>query len=606
MSATTADKVLNALQSHGLQQERNGEYRCNRPWSNGSDSKGLALKIEDGEHGTYYDHVADEGGSLYDLAQRLSISTNSHNHPIPSQEPPKADTNLSEYAKTHGVKPIVFRQAGWFEATHPTDKRLGMVFPTSSGDRWRFLDGRKPKFKSPLGYKPCWYGLEKAVEMAEREGKPLVICNGEPSVIVAQHYGIPACAMTSGERKSIPDSLEQQLRAVWKGDILIVPDNDDTGEGMALGLSRQLSQAGYNVFSIRLSGHKGFDLADFCALHREDSAKALYELDFVAGEKVEDNTTAGQFKLRSPLEIASKPIKPWLIDQIIGEKDLVMIWGSSSTGKTFVVLDMLAQLARGSGKFAGQFTVNRPANVLYMTAEGLSGLVQRIQALLKAINFTSEELDRMKIIEEVVNFANSGAKNYYTNFLTAIEAQKFTPDVIVIDHLSSTIPGFGDIDQKAATLVSEAISEIHRVTNSAVILIHHAGYNDAHHRGASNYKDILDVQIQTKGEQNTRTMKCTKNKDGDYWKDISYNIVPVAGTDSCVVEWIAGPPPREGTALDYVVTYITSNGPSTITEISLSTTAWTNSGIKAAVDRGKKSGVLKVVDVKGKAEVYGV
>jgi hypothetical protein len=464
------------------------------------------------------------------------------------------------------------------------------------------------KFKFNVAfYSKAWsvsmnelFDLDSAVIIAEQNNKPLILCTDEPSMIVAQSYDIPAFAITFNEKGEIPEDLLQSLKEAWSGDIWIIPDRDEPAGAMEF-FSKKLSSEGYNVYILKLRGGEVDNLGDFCAVHKEDTEKALNEL-FLSLTSPADK----RFALRSLEEFATRPLKEWIIDQIIGKKDLVMIWGASSTGKTFVILDMMATLARGNGLFAGRFKVNSPANVIFMTAEGLGGLSQRVKALMKASGLTPEQKGRIRIIEEVVNLATPTAANHYKVFLQELQKQGFQPDVIFIDHLSSTIPGFGDIDQKAATLVSEAISEIHRVTGSAVVLIHHAGYDDTHHRGASNYKDILDTQIQTRSEKNPRKMKCTKNKDGEYWEDVTYHIVPVAGTESCVVEWVGAPPPKDGTALEYVVKYLTEHGPSTIAQVSVSTTRIPIGTIRIAIQRAEEDKVLKVVRKEGKANVYDI
>jgi len=48
---TTAEKVIAALESHGLKKEGANKYRCNSPFRPGSDSKSFTLTIDDGEHG---------------------------------------------------------------------------------------------------------------------------------------------------------------------------------------------------------------------------------------------------------------------------------------------------------------------------------------------------------------------------------------------------------------------------------------------------------------------------------------------------------------------------------------------------------------------------
>ncbi len=234
MTKPTSTQVLELLQQFDLRNEGNGQYRSNRPWSKNSDSLGLAVKIDGPEFGTYFDHVDDKGGSLYDLAERLGISPNGYK---PTDTKRRFD-GLEEYAKAHGVPRKVYLDAQWKKTTY--QDRPALEFPTKTGKRWRFLDDDKPTFKSEKGYKPCWYGIDKAIEKAKAFNQPLVICNGEPSVISAHYYGVAVCAVTSGEKSKIPNNLLDELKDKWSGEIIIAPDCDETGRKMAEGFVNQL------------------------------------------------------------------------------------------------------------------------------------------------------------------------------------------------------------------------------------------------------------------------------------------------------------------------------------------------------------------------------
>lgn len=255
---TTADAVLHMLQSFSLKSEGPGKYRCNSPLRPGANSHSFCIKIDDGEHGTWIDQVSGESGSLYDLATQLGI-------PLPSAKAASATTSkrgysgLADYAQAHGASEGAYRAWKWEETTK--DGRRALKFETLHGDRWRFIDGAKPPFTNVLGYKPCWYGLAEAVALAQITSQPLVLTNGEASVVAAQSYGIPACSITNSGERELPAPLLQQLQGAYTGPILIALDCDDKGRKAAPKLA---AQVGGQV--VDLQGADGFDLADFCKL----------------------------------------------------------------------------------------------------------------------------------------------------------------------------------------------------------------------------------------------------------------------------------------------------------------------------------------------------
>lgn len=266
---TTAQLVEQELQRRGFK-IMSGEWRGPSPFRPESDGQSFAvdLKDSDGEHGTGFDHVTKQGYSLYQIAEALGIETPKADSEQPTTK--RGYDSLDDYAKAHGVDGDMFRSALWQETTYQGRKAL--EFPTATGKRWRFLDGGKQKFTSVQGYKKCWYGLDRAIETASKYDYPLVLCNGEPSVVAATYHGLPACCVTSGEDK-IPDNLLLELKQKWSGRIIIAMDCDDTGRSAAVKIASQLLDREYAIADLGLDNHG--DLADFCMLHGDGVTGAL-------------------------------------------------------------------------------------------------------------------------------------------------------------------------------------------------------------------------------------------------------------------------------------------------------------------------------------------
>ncbi len=261
---STASQVLQHLGSYELK-GTGPEYTSNSPLRTNSDSHGFSVKIEDSEHGTYFDHVTGANGSLYELATVLGIETPKREKVEDSK---RAYATLADYALLKGVPEQVFIDAGWELHTY-FDGRHCFKFNTQGGERYRFTDGQKPSFKSIKGFEPCWYGLKRALTLTDKS--PLIICNGEPSTIVAQHYGLPAFCMSGGENHKVSTELITDLKNAWKGSIKIALDCDEAGRAGTAKFVEAFSGVSipYTVIDLMLSD-KG-DLADFCKLHGQTS-----------------------------------------------------------------------------------------------------------------------------------------------------------------------------------------------------------------------------------------------------------------------------------------------------------------------------------------------
>lgn len=245
------------------------EWRMNNPARPGSDSNGFYFNHVTG---LYHDKVTGEGGNAVQLAKMLGIKLPERGKVETSK---RAYRDLKEYAAHKGVPAEAFIRAGWSEDVQYIDNRPCTVFTTRTGKRYRFFDGNKPPFKSELGYKRCWYGLDKAIQLAQGKNLPLIVVNGEPSVIVAQFYGIPAFAMTSGEGNTVAPELMAELKSKWTGSLIVALDCDEAGKRGAEHYRRALTAAGYTFRIVDLGLEDHGDVADLCKLHTDAALDAL-------------------------------------------------------------------------------------------------------------------------------------------------------------------------------------------------------------------------------------------------------------------------------------------------------------------------------------------
>src|SRR5262249_50306855 len=114
-----------------------------------------------------------------------------------------------------------------------------------------------------------------------QDSKPLVLCNGEISVIAGRKHGLATLAMTGGEKSELPAELLEQLRGFLADipsiKIIIALDCDKAGRAAARGLETQLYAVGYVVRAVDLELGAGGDLADFCRLYEPDALTMLVQ-----------------------------------------------------------------------------------------------------------------------------------------------------------------------------------------------------------------------------------------------------------------------------------------------------------------------------------------
>lgn len=264
---TTGESILTKLAAQKIKKAGANEWRCNSPLRSGSNSGAFSLHIDDdGEHGTWHDHVTGESGSLYQLAERLGIEVPK----AQAQETKRAYTSLADYAAAHYAPVEAFAAAGWQEWTHKD--RPCLIYKVGGKLRYRYLDGSRPAYEWEKGGKPAWYGLKRAIEMVGESA--LVLCNGEASTISAQWHKIPACAWAGGEQK-LPDAAIAELKAAYSGSVILAYDCDETGRRAAGEVGDQLMSAGFEVRIVDLQMTDHGDLADFVGLLGEGAYAEL-------------------------------------------------------------------------------------------------------------------------------------------------------------------------------------------------------------------------------------------------------------------------------------------------------------------------------------------
>lgn len=284
--------------------------RYNRPWSGDSDSGALALTEKADGSILAYDHVEGQGYNAVTLARRLGIeiprlastrrglapriigrsarpgasssapapdrtepaSASSSSAPDQTPDAPAPDApaaayvDLADYATRHGVPVEAFQAAGWRETR--SRGYLAFAFPTANGTRYRYADAvaAGSKYGTQRGYKSCWYGIPRALAIAEVGGMDtLLLVNGEPAVVCAQYRGLPAVALTnSGERSTLPPEHLAELRQAWSGRVIVCGDNDAKGRKSAPALAASLRAAGVDAAHLIIPVEKkGADLADW-------------------------------------------------------------------------------------------------------------------------------------------------------------------------------------------------------------------------------------------------------------------------------------------------------------------------------------------------------
>lgn len=183
----------------------------------------------------------------------------------------------------------------------------------------------------------------------------------------------------------------------------------------------------------------------------------------------------------SVTELAKLPRPTWLIQNFIAEDSMTMFFGEGGVGKSLIVLDMcLAATTGGLWKAGGDQEIVRPLKTLYIAAEGISNMADRIRAHEAVYG----KVDQGKFFAwgEGMNLYDNerseGPQSFVRLLNTLYEAQEEGDpfDIIVFDTWVRVSSAHGMNENKAEDTASvyNKLDFIRREFNICPVIVHHS------------------------------------------------------------------------------------------------------------------------------------
>lgn len=300
---------------------------------------------------------------------------------------------------------------------------------------------------------------------------------------------------------SVAETLKEQVGSL--ADIVVVADNDESGVGQKYA-DQASAKLGVRVVVPPVRG----DANDY-HMAGEDLAALL------APPQLDDWLIPADDFCSQPA-----PIK-WLVRGWLQENALIMIHGPSGGGKTFTVLDMMLNVAAGTGEWQGVRA--KKGSVVYLAGEGHHGLRSRIAGWKQHNNITGQI--NMWLSRDGCDLNTAEG---YNRVVDSVRRLPSRPDMIVVDTLHRFMHGDENSAQDAKTML-DACAGLMREFNCSVVLVHHTGVSEeAQHRarGSSAWRGALDIEISVKPGTERAPMEVTqrKSKDAEMADPLHFNL----------------------------------------------------------------------------------
>jgi hypothetical protein len=498
------------------------------------------------EMGVWSDHEAKTGGGVMDLLKRelrlegreaiewLNREVGAEFEDRKAQERGNVQPLrriVAEYDYTDEAGELLF-QVVRFE---PKDFRQRRPDPQSR-DGWSW---------SIKGVRQVPYQLRRVVD-AIAAGVPVFIVEGEKDVdALARHEIVATCnAMGAGKWPA-------ELAPLFKGaDVVILPDNDDAGRNHAAVVASGLQSHAKRVRVLELTDipPKG-DVSDW--LNIGGDALDLFSMVEKQAKAWTPERPQSRFGAIVWEDVDKVTVRQdWLIEDMAFAEDVVLIFGASGSGKSFLAVDMAASIARGV-PFLGKAT--RQGSVLYQAGEGGRGLVKRIRAYRQHHMFY-DPTPFILLPARVDLFSSDGDLDAFV--LECQAWQAYLPDplaAIFIDTLSTASPGANENASEDMSRLIKAGETINKATGAALFWVHHKNAAGDRERGHTSLRANSDAALDVTKDDETgaRTLRLAKQKDGEDGLKIGFALHPVqVGTydsgkpmTSCVVVPVEAEPP---------------------------------------------------------------
>jgi AAA domain len=247
-------------------------------------------------------------------------------------------------------------------------------------------------------------------------------------------------------------------------------------------------------------------------------------------------------RLLTPEEIDKLPDLEYLVEGVLPEKSVCVLYGEPSSGKTFVALSLALACANGQ-PWIGRKT--RPARILYVAAEGVLGMKYRLRAYRQRNEIAPDAVQFYAASLQITNLAAVQL------LLSDLKAAEFEPDLIILDTLARVSVGKDENSAKDMGEIVAGIEALRREHNAAVLVIHHTRKDGMSERGSSALRGAADVMIECQKSdfENLVVLKCSKMKDDEPFPDLEIGLEKIDlgnGRSSLVA---GAPPPLLGRTL---------------------------------------------------------
>lgn len=213
--------------------------------------------------------------------------------------------------------------------------------------------------------------------------------------------------------------------------------------------------------------------------------------------------------------IKDVPEITWIVQDVIPNNGLIIVYGSPGSGKTFIVLDVCLHIINEMEWFNNK--INNTGVIVYLIGEGIYGIKKRLDSWGTYHNIDTKNLIFFVPISSINIWEEKNINRLKTTLNKFINNTGQKVIMIIVDTLARAATGLDENSSRDMGMFLRNFEMIKEEFECSILFIHHKGKDESRGmRGSSSLLGAADTCIDIqKTEDNGVVIKIEKQKDGE-------------------------------------------------------------------------------------------
>lgn len=238
-------------------------------------------------------------------------------------------------------------------------------------------------------------------------------------------------------------------------------------------------------------------------------------------------TSPGRLRLYTNTELIKLPPPEYLVDHMLHQGGLCVLFGQPGTYKSFLAADIAMSVASNRA-WHGEAVRGGP--VLYVSAEGGGGMSKRSRAWSDYWKINPALIDIAWLIEPMIVQPDSGDVD---RLMERVFEAAHEPTLIVIDTLARCFDGDENQQEDMGRFVA-GVDRLRHELKTTVLVVHHTRLDGDRERGNTSLRGAADTMLSLRRPKKKGTiikLEVDKQKDAEEGGERTLQFVVVPNPD---------------------------------------------------------------------------